>query len=158
MRALILALISIPAFAATLDVTGRFQQDFFIAVVGYESAAKCSADQGRWDEGYCWFPASNQVRIASTGTGYNLSIETVATNAHTCEFSALAKRFPDGVLVASLPSEEYDPRSGGFVKATCEVTVSFADADTVNVTNNGKCQSFCGARASLVVTGAKRVR
>lgn len=43
-----------------------------------------------------------------------------------------------------------------WIPATCEVTLTYADGDTVNVTNNGNCATFCGARANLEIKGAKR--
>ncbi len=156
MRALLcLSAFIFPSFAAAIPL-GVFQQPVTITVAGYQSASECAADKGFWEEGFCRFQAHNEVSIGNNG-GYFLKVSTIGTNLHSCDYEGAAIASGNG-LISQLESEEWDDRSSSFVKALCELRATFPDANTVSVNNNGKCSSFCGMRARLVVEEAKRVR
>lgn len=161
MKFLSLALISITAFAAEFNGEGLFNYSHQIGMFGYENAEACKADDGEWDvdNGICFFNTADQVevKLAAENT-YNVKVDTVTTNAHTCTFEGTGKVLMGTdkfTILASTESEEWD--GDKFVPATCEVTLTYIDGDTVNVVNNGKCTSFCGARADLTIDEAKRV-
>lgn len=154
MKYLVLSLfLSASALANWFTGEGEFSKLHPIAFMSYEDQAACEADEGKWDDGLCWFDTSDEVSVERNGEKYLVKVDTVTTNAHTCSFEG------EGVMkgtqiVATSEGEEWDGENP--VPVTCEVTLDYLDGDTVNVTNNGKCQYFCGARATLEIEGAKR--
>lgn len=161
MKYLLLSLLSIPAFAAATEIAGTFNSDHEFAMMSYNTKAECEADQGKWegnerDGTYCLFQGTDSAVVRKKGDTYNVTISVITTNAHTCDFEADAKLNDAGQLVASAPSEEWNEEKGAIEPATCEVTLNYTEANSVDVTNNGKCTSFCGMRARLDFSGAKR--
>lgn len=155
MKILALALISLTSFAAELNVAGTFSYPHQIAFFSYADQSACEGDQGKWDDGLCFFDAEDTVEVAAAADGkFNVKVDTITTNAHMCSFEAEGVIQGNGI-VASAESEIWDGDKS--VPATCVVTTSYVDGNTVNVTTNGEaCNYFCGANASLAIEGATR--
>lgn len=159
--------ISFPALAA-IQPEGTFASAHPIYFFSYADKAACEADEGTWeaheqDSGFCFFNTEDTLTVKTAKDGYAVEIETVRTNAHTCSFEGAAKRVSENVLEASAESEMWVPgqgqEEGKFVPATCRVSLTYTNADTVDVRVVGApqaCESFCGANASLEMEGAKR--
>lgn len=153
---LILALLSVPALSAWFSGEGTYVLPHEISFMSYAGPAECQADQGRWEEGLCIFPASDEISVKRAGFAYEVKVATVTTNAHMCEFEGEGVFQNDGSLKAQAPSEVWNEARQEWEPGTCEVTVAFADGEHADVANNGQCQSFCGMRATLAFKGAAR--
>jgi hypothetical protein len=95
----------------------------------------------------CFFDIENTVEVSGDSQGYKLVVATWGSNAHSCVFEGQVTQVLPQALVSEVPTEVY--RDGDFVPAVCEVTVSYENDETVNVSTNGNCQEWCGARAWL---------
>lgn len=153
MKYALLLLLSLPAAANWFTGEGEYSLSHEIAFMNYESEEACKGDNGRWADGLCFMDASDEVVVKKTGDEYEVSVDTITTNGHSCGFEGTGQWTMEGIL-ASTPSQAWD--GDKFVPVTCEVLLSFVDGNTVNVSNNGQCSEFCGMRASLEISGAKR--
>ncbi|RZA06886.1 MAG: hypothetical protein EOP11_09160 [Proteobacteria bacterium] len=153
---LALSLLAVPAFSAWFSGEGNYVLDHEISFLSYENQMACEGDNGRWEDGLCIFAGADEVTVKRAGLSYDVKVSTVTTNAHMCEFEGKGVFQGDGTLKAAAPAEVWNDDRQEWEAATCEVTLSFASGNEVNVTNNGSCQSFCGMRASLDVAGATR--
>ena len=151
-----LSLLSLPALGAWFSGEGKFVAAHDISFLSYADKKECEADKGRWENELCVFAAEDELEITRQGVNYTAKVSTVTTNAHTCDFEGQGAFQNDGTLKVSAESQEWNAEKEEWIPATCEVTVSFEDGDTANVSNNGKCQMFCGMRATLDITKAKR--
>lgn len=138
------------AFAANV-IPGLYLEPSSTFLVGYESKEECEASQGDWsvpewdgDMALCIFRVDNIVKIEGKGSKYAVEISTIGSNGHSCSFEGTGNLMGSTIVAKSSESQE------------CEVNVAFLDADTVNVSTNGECQDFCGARAWLQIDAAKR--
>jgi hypothetical protein len=156
MKSLLIALLALPALAAHFTGVGEFYAPHEIAVFGYQDEASCSADEGRWEEELCWFKVEDEVIVKDDNAGsLDVVVNTVTTNGHSCSFEGKGKFTNEGTILATAPSEDWSGDES--VPATCEVTLTFVDGNTVDVSNGGEsCSYFCGARATLDISGAKR--
>lgn len=135
------------AFALTpAQMAGHFTNPKQVAMIGYKDAEACKADNGTWNDEYCVFPGEDTVDVTLKGGKFNLTIDVITTNAHSCSFDAAAKRVGDKV-VASTKVQDY--QDGKMVDAVCTVTVTYKNKNAITVGTNGKCQTFCGARAHM---------
>lgn len=147
------------ATSPTYPFAGSFSFPHAVAVMGYATKAACEADKGEWvDEGICSFQSEDSVTVLPGENGqFDVAVETVATNAHMCSFEGSARAEAPGRLVATADGDEWNDAKGDFEKATCELTVTYKNsANSVSVSTNGKCRSFCGARAVLAIENATR--
>jgi hypothetical protein len=154
-----LFLVVLSALAAVMQMDGNFVSAHKTYVVGYEDEAACAADQGSWDGEACYFDVEDSVAVTKTNNGYSLSVETIGSNAHVCNFEGEAQIASAKELVSSVKTEEEREDDNGnwsSVPVTCSVSVTYKDSNTISVTNNGNCGSFCGARAWLHIDEAKR--
>lgn len=151
-------LASLTAAAAWFSGEGRFANEHEFPIFGYDNAKDCSADGGRWDEEMgCLFTGEDSVEVKLLADHtYRVEIQTVTTNGHSCGFESANGVFQNGAIVATDLADEWDSEKQEMVPVTCEVAVSYVDGNTVNVSHNGKCSTFCGARASLDIERAKR--
>lgn len=127
----------------------------------YQDAAGCQEDGGEWDGdedgGICFLDASDELTFSKDADGkLNLSVGVIGTNGHSCDFEGEAKQIKPTVFTASAEGEDYNHETEQFDKVTCTVTVKLSNRGReASLTNNGKCSSFCGARAYLEIEGAK---
>ena len=128
---------------------GTYSQPGQTFVVGYFEEAACVQDNGDWDAEMemCFFDIENTVEVSGDSQGYKLVVATWGSNAHSCVFEGQVTQVLPQALVSEVPTEVY--RDGEFVPAVCEVTVNYENDETVNVSTNGNCQEWCGARAWL---------
>ena len=164
MKISLLALfLSASASANWFTGVGEFSYPHEIAMVGYADEAGCREDGGKWEDEFCFFSVEDSVKVEFTDAQameYYVTVDILSTNAHTCSFEGLAKWVGPLTLVASSETDDWQEGENGeegkFVPVTCEVTVKYLDGNRVNVSNNGKCSNFCGARAMLEIEEAKR--
>lgn len=152
-----IAAVSVTAAAATYyELAGTFSNPHDIIMMNYADEASCTADQGEWVEDLgCSFAGEDTVEVSKDLN--TVSVETVTTNGHTCSVEATVKTIEPDMIIAETPSDEYNDTTGEFETVTCQLTVKYSDAnETVAVSSNGKCQSFCGARAIPEIEDAKR--
>lgn len=148
--------------ATEINFAGNFSAPHKTFIFGYENKKSCLADKGEWstEDEVCLFDVSDVVKVQTSAQGATASIETIGANAHTCGFEEPVIQKSANELLAQVETEVYEYNSetkqGEFVKAICEVTITYKDSDTVSVTNNGNCQEYCGARAFLHIDEAKR--
>jgi hypothetical protein len=156
MKLLLIALLALPTLATPFTGVGEFYAPHEIALFGYQDEASCSADEGRWEDELCWFEVEDEVIVKDDGAGsLDVVVNTVATNGHSCGFEGKGKFTNEGTILATAPSEVWDGEE--LKPATCEVTLTFVDGNTVDTTHGSSaCNYFCGARATLDVSGAKR--
>jgi hypothetical protein len=155
---LVLSLLTVPALSAWFSGEGNYVLDHEISFLSYAGASECVADQGRWSDGLCIFPAADEVSVRRAGFHYDVKVSTVTTNAHMCEFEGEGVFQNDGSLKASAPSEVWNEGRQEWEPATCELSVSFPNGNAADVSTNENCQSFCGMRARLDIKGATRKR
>jgi len=150
---------SLPVFAA-LNPVGDFAFAHSIAFFAYDEQG-CKEAEGQWDGDICLFDAEDSVSVTGGEMGsFNVRVSTVATNAHTCDFDGKGEMVSANQLKATAPSEVYIPgengKDGRFESATCEVSVTFLDGNSVKVESGETCSYFCGARAHLDIEKAVR--
>jgi hypothetical protein len=152
---------AIPALGAFQE--GQFGYAHDVAFLGYANEEACKTDEGRWEDGICVMEGEDTVAVAKKGAEWSVEINTVTTNAHTCDFSGKAKLVSERELVASTRTEEYVPGKNGsegkFIPAVCRLKVTYTSTDTVYVNVLGRpatCATLCGANAMLQIEGAKR--
>jgi hypothetical protein len=149
--------------AGEIDFVGQFSMPRKTAMFGYDNKQACVADKGEWltEDGICMFDSSDDVKVEDTASGLTMKVETIGTNAHSCGFEATAQVKDFNVLVGALETEVHryneETKESEWVKAVCEVTLTYKNSDVVKVDNNGNCQEFCGMRAQLYIDEAKRV-
>lgn len=162
-----LLLSSISAFASVngpfLSLKTRFDGYYTktkeIYFHNYPTEILCEADNGSWDAETesCLFEATDEVQVSKVGPNqYLVDVNTIGTNAHTCTFTANAYAMSPKALRAIAPSEPNEQQNQQWPpQRKCEVYLEF-NGDKVDVEDNGKCRSFCGARAQLFIEGAQR--
>lgn len=160
--ALSMAVSAVSHASARESLVGVYSQSVSVASP-LSSPSECEEENGDWSEmNGCVITTSNIVRVAATaGPGFQLAIETVEPSGHSCEFSAEATLVNSKTLRArtDVVNHNYDPVLGKVkpVAAVCEVTVKFKNSSVIDqVVDNGECQSFCGARATLEMSEAKK--
>lgn len=130
--------------------TGKFEYKHDVVLIGYHNEVDCKADQGKWDGDYCRFDGSDSVEVGTTDTPgeFLLSISTVGTNSHTCDFQAPAKLVKAHLLIAEVKTEE----------GLCQVLVKYSrNRNSVSVEATNACRvNNCGMRAGLDIKRAAR--
>ncbi len=134
-------------------MTGEFIEKHSIAMMMYQEE-ECKTAGGSWDGEICIIDTEDSVKVTRAGGKFGVAVDTVGNNAHSCSFAGKAERLNDKTLVSSVKSEYFDGKE--WKKGVCKVTVKYANDNTVNVSTNGKCESFCGAHARLELSSAKR--
>ncbi len=157
----LLALAPLTLAASTIQPLGKYAEPTQTFIVGYEDQSSCEADGGQWDTEMemCFFAVENTVELAEANGKLELTVDTVGSNAHECHFQGEAVKMSETEYVSKVNVTEFEQNDKGEwieVPAVCEVSMSFLDADSVAVGNNGKCSEFCGARAWLSVDKAIR--
>jgi len=123
------------------DLVGSWTEEVAIQMLSYALAPECRRDGGRWVEGDgCWFDGANTVNVTPVG---EVSVEIVTTNAHMCSFEGKLTAVDGGWTAA--------PVEGG----ACELRFK-VQGRLLEVSNNGECADFCGARAFLAIQAAHR--
>ena len=146
------------------QLEGVFAYAHHTGIVGYEDEKSCAADQGDWDQDMelCFFNVEDSVQVKKTQVPevFQLNVDTVGSNGHSCSFEGEATVQSNDLLMSSVKTEVWqeNAQTGEWesVSATCEVTVKYADINTTAVSTNGNCQEFCGMRAILDIEEAKR--
>jgi hypothetical protein len=144
--------ISINAFAA-INPVGKFQSKHQVLAQMYTSKAECVADNGHWlkSDEMCLFDTSDDAVVTKEGENFKLTVTTITSNLHMCEFSAPAV-LVGNILVSEVSVDEYNSENGETTPETCIVSAELSNnGKTMSITTNQKCQSFCGANASLEV-------
>ena len=131
----------------SLNMEGVYQKRQPVYMHGYSNSKDCRADRGIWlKSGACMFrDGGSTVDIKTTGVQdvFNVTIGSVGTNGHLCNFEGIAtKRNPVQLVMQ---------------EGQCQVVVGFTDKDSLAVWNNGQCSDYCGASMSLDISGAKRI-
>jgi len=145
-----------PPSGGAVDPTGTWAEPTTTYMVGYDGTS-CPADGGSWAEDRCLFASTNTATFTPTGQDgvWTVQIDTIGANAHLCSLEGEARQ-SDGVLVVSAPTEVYDAESDSFREAACAFPVRI-DGGTLSFEGDGEaCRSFCGARAYLGISAARR--
>lgn len=140
---------SVVSADAGLNKAGVFKDLYPIGSFGYPDAESCQEDGGVYDDGLCIFEdGGSTIEIKKTDNGkYDLSISSVGTNMHLCDYQGEAEDLNADQIISKDSVEESN---------RCEVIVHFTSNDTIAVITNGKCQDYCGANMSLDVENANR--
>ena len=128
-----------------LNMEGDFEKVSPIVINGYKNRKSCQADKGRWINRQCVFSgASSQVSISKNSEStYQVTIQHVGHNAHTCDFQGTAVALNQVQLVSRVDA--------------CEITVGFTSPTTLAIMNNGQCADHCGANMDLSISDVRRV-
>ena len=144
--------ISINAFAA-INPVGKFQSKHQVLAQMYTNKAECVSDNGHWvkSDEMCLFDTSDDAAVTKEGENFKLTVTTITSNLHMCEFSAPAV-LVGNILVSEVSVDEYNSENGETIQASCIVSAELSNnGKAMSITTNQKCQSFCGANASLEV-------
>lgn len=146
------ALLSTSAFAAKVEV-GTYVEKTTISIAYIQSKEECKSEGGKWDveTDVCRHSSENDVIITKSNNVYAVSVSTIGTNVHTCDFAAEAQVQQDGSLLSKVQTDD----------GLCVVQVRASNklfSKGVSVAPSENCRSFCGARASLEVVRAKKVK
>ncbi len=103
--------------------------------------------EGRGRDAACFVKTEDKVQIKRVRGMLRLSVSTVGTNLHMCEFEAIAiQRGP--VITSRLKSQKYDPETDSFKPVICVVTGELSEeGQKISISSNENCQEFCGANA-----------
>lgn len=144
------ALIGSSQFLLAAGIQGQYSNEKEVIVFS-ENRSSCENDGGSWqmDQETCLFEAMDKVIVKKKGKEFEIQVNTVGSNFHTCEFIAPAK-LNQNTLIASALSEEYNPKSGQLIEVLCEIKATIEN-NRLQITSNQHCQSFCGANAGLEV-------
>ncbi len=129
-----------------------------IALQNLTTPKECKNEDGKWskEDDMCFADAADVLTIEKSAANLKVSISTITTNGHQCEFeSEKAVQNTDGTISASAASSIYD-ENGNESPALCDVNVKFNKNGTASATPVAyePCQMFCGANASLDIDGA----
>ena len=160
MKLLVVALFSTLAFAAhAKGIEGTYSVEK-PTMVWATSEDDCLADKGIWhrEDEVCELTVQDSVEVKKSGQKYNLDIVTIGSNYHMCAFQESAQLIGSNKLVSKVEAEEYSPETGELKKVQCVVTATLNKKGQMNLTNNGHCQSFCGANAWLEASGLEKAK
>lgn len=138
-------------------VTGIYQQKKSI-MVWSETIESCKESGGKWstEDEVCELETADEAKVEKTNKGYKLSISTIGSNYHTCEFEGPAT-LAKNVLTSKVKAEEYNPKTDKFDVVTCTVKATIKN-NVMSISTNQKCQSFCGANAWLDASDLTKVK
>lgn len=154
---LTVAAISSIAYASAINYAGTFSEPVTIAMMGYENEQACLNDKGQWQDDMCLFDTENTVVISPSIGGYDVAVDTVHTNGHSCMFEGKVTKANGPNVTAATEVEEWNDEKQEFEPATCELNITYTqDGNSLSLGNNGKCQSLCGARGFLAIDKADR--
>ena len=140
------------AVADAINPVVEFSFPHDVAMSAYQNKQSCNTADGRWSDGVCFFNGSDTVEIKAQGSDYRIDIFTVRTNGTHCQIEGAGIAVDNNQIKIARQSDE------DRMTVICEVIVKFSDKDTVSVSNNGKCTSYCGAEGILEIKAAKRVQ
>lgn len=142
---------------ALAGVTGIYRAKKTI-IVWSETKESCKESGGKWqaEEDVCELATADEAKVEKTPSAYKLSISTIGSNYHTCEFEGPAILSKD-VLTSKVKVEEYIPSTDTLEVSTCVVTATI-HKNKLSISTNQKCQSFCGANAWLDASDLKRIK
>lgn len=128
-----------------LSKSGIFKDQYPVKSYGYSDAKSCEKDGGIFDGSACLFlEGGSVVEINKLIDGrYNLSISSVGTNLHFCDYEGLAFDLSDKEIFSK-------------DKSNCEITIKFVNDSTLRVKTNGQCQDYCGVNMTLDIEKAIR--
>lgn len=152
-----LASVNGPFLGLSRDFTGAFQKAKEIYFFSYPTQSSCTADEGQWDSEIesCYFSTYDEVQVKKvTNSLYDVEVNTIGTNGHSCTFSATASPLKSNSLRAAAQATVID-ESGEWQPATCEVFLYYVGS-SISVEDNGNCREYCGARAQLYIEGARK--
>lgn len=145
------AILAVPVIAASsfLDTKeGDFTSTKTVALPSLKDRAACQAADGTWRAGGCYFNTSDDVSIYAGSHGYDVTVSTVGTDAHSCRFEGVGVAQDDGTMLASVAT----------AIGACEITIRYAGTDWISVKSAGTCRSLCeNDTVSLDILRAKRV-
>ncbi len=149
-------LISSMVAVASESIEGTYQQrkEIFVAT---GSRAHCEESGGSWrvsDEA-CLLEAADEVIIKKMKKDYKMTVTTIGSNYHLCEYSNAAI-FDGKQLTSQIMTEEFNPKSGLMEEVTCKIQISIKK-NKLSLSTNNHCQSFCGVNAEMNVTDLKKV-
>ena len=150
---LLSTLVTFSSFASAdvqLNKTGVFKDLHPFGSFGYPNAQACQQDGGVYNDGLCVFQdGGSTIEVKKNNDGkYDLSISSVGTNMHLCDYEGEAVDLNAAQIISHGTTDEDGNR--------CEIVVAYTSNDTLSVITNGKCQYYCGANMSLDVENAKR--
>lgn len=153
------------AYASFSPYFGTYAYPHQVAMFNYEDEESCVADSGEWDSEseMCFISTEDSVSITSDPSDELkiwLQVSTIATNAHTCNFSEQAVEESPGVFKSVVDTFDYiyneETKEFDSVPAKCTVVAEVSEvleisepARIVTVTSSGACRDFCGMRATL---------
>lgn len=139
--------------ASAVEKEGTFEVVRPAFMRGYDSKA-CKTDGGVYlGDGLCKFEngggATAEVKAtAEDKDSFLISLSSVGTNAHMCDFSGKATRVSDYHLLSLNNGDE----------GKCEVSVFYTSPETIAIKTNGECSEFCGANMMLDEENLTRVK
>lgn len=166
MRVLPAALLALPLAAlavplpAAMRVAGEYAVSKEVLDPSISSRRACRKAGGAWAEEACTIDGlSDRVRITESAPGaYRIHVQTVTTAFHTCDFEGNGTQTsgPDELRVIRFQADPDEVTAG---EVRCEVDVRwYGDRIDVAPVSWEACRVWCGARATLDIDGAERVR
>lgn len=149
--------LSLGAHASSLIGEYKAQKEI---TVGTGTEEECRENKGGWiqEEEICIVNTQDSAEIKKISNTYKLVISTIGSNFHSCDFQAKAELVNETTLVAKIQTEEYDRRTDSSQPVECVVTAKLSSKDTLDISTNYLCQSFCGANAGLETANLKKVK
>ena len=137
------------SLAVNANVEGTYKHVRPFAVFNYQEQ-DCKEEGGSFDDGVCFFKdGGSTIEIKNNTKGsFDLSITSVGTNFHFCDYQGEATQAGPKRLTSNDFNAEYP--------GTCELNVFVTSKDTIAIETNGKCQDYCGANMSLDIENATR--
>jgi hypothetical protein len=138
---------------------GTYSEKHDVVMMNYANRAACQKDKGQWIQGLCHFDGSNELVVKVENDSYVMSVTTVTTNGHTCDFEAPAKLVSGKLVAEDADGLGWDEVKNEMVTKTCVVTATFSpDGLSASVDENNNCRNSCGANALLSIGKAVKVQ
>jgi hypothetical protein len=141
---------------AHAGIEGKYQQKKEI-YVATESRGQCEEAGGSWiisDES-CLLEATDEVVVEKAKRDYRVSIMTIGSNYHICEYSNIAK-IEGSKMITQMRTEEFNPKSGILENVTCKIQVDI-NKNKLSLKTNEHCQGFCGVNSDMNINDLKKV-
>lgn len=147
--ALAMTILAFSAMAASVEGQYKASKEV-MSYTGDEE--ECESSKGKWllDEQVCVFKSEDSAELKRTKGILTLSISTVGSNLHSCQFDGSAT-INGSTITARAKGEEYSSEVDSIITTECVVTAKVSKKGKMSVSTNSHCQSFCGANAWLEV-------
>lgn len=145
------------ALASPAAIEGTYSSTKIIAAFGYQNEEECAESPGKWEDDTCLIEVEDKATIYRMENTLRMDVETSGHNVHSCGFNGSAELVNATTLIASEPTQEWDPEQGKLVNKTCQVKATFSkDYRSVSIEPNDACRSLCGTNAELYIEKATK--